>query len=59
MNAITVKELSTSELIELYGGGFAHDVGSAIGWLIRANSFGPSNPAGILYANAVWIIQHS
>lgn len=49
----SLQELNKSELIKCEGGGFAYDVGAAIGWLYRA-----TGPLGVGYANAVWAIQY-
>ncbi|MDD4227517.1 MAG: hypothetical protein PHU98_14155 [Mariniphaga sp.] len=49
----SMHELKKSDLIKCTGGGFAYDVGAALGWLVRANS-----PLGVGYANAVWAIQY-
>jgi hypothetical protein len=49
-------ELSVNEAIEITGGGFAYDVGCAIGFLFRS----ASRPVGgVAYAVAVWEYQHS
>ncbi len=51
--------IDNSELMLISGGSFGFDVGAVLGWLVRSQSFGPGNPAGVIYANCIWHYQYS
>lgn len=47
--------LSSEEILECNGGGFAYDVGCVLGFIVRS----ASGPVGELKALAIWYYQHS
>jgi hypothetical protein len=50
-----LQQLSGNEAFLLNGGGFAFDVGSVIGFILRS----ASGPAGQAEAYAIWFYQHA
>jgi hypothetical protein len=53
-NSTDLQQLSYNEMAVCNGGGFAYDVGSVIGFMIRY----ASGMAGQAQAYAVWFYQH-
>lgn len=53
-DTLDLQQLAGDEVLLLNGGGFAFDIGSVIGFILRS----ASGPAGQAEAYATWFYQH-